>query len=187
MERFDSSDLKCFSQIWQTIEIARNAKKIAAIAALTATATIFLSSCRVPARSAEYSVCHASEAAYVQSEAVLTEDAPIYPWTDDELNTLAKLLAGECYADEYEDKKLVCEVVLNRVSDGRFGDSVVEVITSEHQFVGYWHQAREITENDYDVAEEALSAWYARGCTALSDNLFFTAGSGHTNQFRKDF
>ena len=30
-------------------------------------------------------------------------------------------LAGECYEDKEQDKRLVCEVILNRVSAGNFG------------------------------------------------------------------
>ena len=50
---------------------------------------------------------------------------------------MALTLAGECYDHKTQDKRRVCEVVLNRVSDGRFGSSIMEVLTAKSQFAGY--------------------------------------------------
>lgn len=108
-------------------------------------------------------------------------------WADEELEAMVFTLAGECYDDKEHDKRLVCEVILNRVSDGRFGDSVLEVVSAPNQFSGYWEQSREITENDYDVATEALEDWYESGCEALSDYLFFVAGDNRENVFRCEY
>lgn len=110
--------------------------------------------------------------------------APAEPkWTKEELNAIALTLAGECYEDKEHDKRLVCEVILNRVSDGRFGDSICEVLSAENQFAGYWCQSRPISENDYAVAEQALEDWYANDCEALSEYLFFCAGENRENSF----
>ena len=49
---------------------------------------------------------------------------------------MALTLAGECYDHKTQDKRRVCEVVLNRVSDGRFGSSIMEVLTAKNQFAG---------------------------------------------------
>lgn len=82
-------------------------------------------------------------------------------------------LAGECYEDKEQDKRLVCEVILNRVSAGNFGgDTVLEVVSAPNQFDGYWRQSRPVSENDYEIAEQVLSDWYAIGCQPLSDYLF---------------
>ena len=109
------------------------------------------------------------------------------PWTDEELDAIARTLAGECYEHKAQDKRRVCEVILNRVSDGRFGSSVVEVLTAKNQFNGYWVQSRSVSENDYEVAAQALKEWYDGGCKALSEYLFFCAGSNQENQFRSEF
>lgn len=111
----------------------------------------------------------------------------INPWTDEELDALALTLSGECYDHKTQDKRRVCEVVLNRVSDGRFGDSVIEVLSAENQFEGYWMQSRSVSENDYEVAEQALEDWYAGGCKALSEYLFFCAGDNLENEFRCEY
>lgn len=125
----------------------------------------------------------------------LSKPSPVYvteaatnPWTDEELDAIALTLAGECYDDEELDKRHVCEVILNRVSDGRFGgESVMEVLTAENQFAGYWTQLRPVSENDYEVAKQALEDWYAGGCKALSEYLFFCAGDNRENKFRCEY
>ncbi len=108
-------------------------------------------------------------------------------WTQEELDAVARTLAGECYDDKEHDKRLVCEVILNRVSDGGFGNTVIDVLTAKYQFAGYWSQSRPVSENDYAVAEQALKDWYANGCQPLSEYLFFAAGPNRENEFRKEF
>lgn len=114
-------------------------------------------------------------------------EAPAPQWSEDELEAMVLTLAGECYDDKEADKRLVCEVILNRVSDGRFGDTVVEVVSSPNQFNGYWSQSRPVSENDYEVAEQALTEWYENDCEALSEYLYFSAGDNRENSFRKEF
>jgi len=108
-------------------------------------------------------------------------------WTNEELTAMAFTLAGECYDHKALDKRRVCEVILNRVSDGRFGSSIMEVLTAKNQFNGYWTQNRPVTENDYEVARQALEDWYAGGCKALSEYLFFCAGDDLENKFRCEY
>ena len=108
-------------------------------------------------------------------------------WSDDDVFSIALTLAGECYDDEIEDKRLVCEVILNRVSDDSFnGDTVYEVLTDTEfgvQFKGYWQQFREINESDVIIAEETLRDWYANDCEPLSEYRYFHAGDDFTNVF----
>ena len=72
-------------------------------------------------------------------------------WSKEELQAIACTLAGECYDNQEQDKRLVCEVILNRVSDGRFGDSICGVLMEKNQFAGYWHQSRPVSENDLEI------------------------------------
>ena len=72
-------------------------------------------------------------------------------WTEQEVQAIALTLAGECYDDKEWDKRRVCEVILNRVS------------------------------------EQALADWYANGCKALSDYLYFCAGENRENVFRSKY
>ena len=108
-------------------------------------------------------------------------------WTKAELEAMALTLAGECYDDKEQDKRKVCEVILNRVSSDEFPDSILDVITAPNQFNGYWTQSRPVSENDYEVAEQALWNWYDNDCEPLSQWLFFTAGENRENEFRDEF
>lgn len=106
---------------------------------------------------------------------------------EDELEAIALTLAGECYDDRTADKRLVCEVILNRVSNGNFGKTVVEVVAAPNQFNGYRAQSRPVSPNDYAVAKQMLENWYKNDCKAFSGYLYFSAGSNRENSFRKEF
>lgn len=114
-----------------------------------------------------------------------SSDKPL--WTESDLQAITRTLTGECYDDKENDKRLVCEVILNRVSSGGFGDTILEVVTAENQFTGYWHPLREASENDLKVAEQALNDWYENDCKMLSEYLFFSAGNNRENEFRTEF
>jgi hypothetical protein len=86
-----------------------------------------------------------------------------------------------------EDKRRVAEVVVNRVSDGRFGESIIEVLTAPRQFNGYWKQVRSISESDFQIAKEVLQDWRTNDCEALSEYLFFCAGPNRENVFRAEY
>ena len=175
-------DCGCFAQIQQTIEITKIAKTVL----ILAMAPLLLTACGTDAGS--QTVLPKPEMATSQPEYPEVKEMPAQNvWADEKLEAMVLTLAGECYDDKEHDKRLVCEVILNRVSDGRFGDSVLEVVSAPNQFSGYWEQSREITENDYDVATEALEDWYESGCEALSDYLFFVAGDNRENVFRCEY
>lgn len=109
------------------------------------------------------------------------------PFTDEEVEAIAKTLAGECYDDKLNDKRLVVEVILNRVSDGRFGESVIEVVSAKGQFNGYWKQSRPVSDSDIEIAKETLREWYENDCKKLSEYLFFSAGPNRENVFRTQY
>ena len=108
-------------------------------------------------------------------------------WNRDELDAIARTLAGECYDDKELDKRRVCEVILNRVSNSKFANTILEVLRTPGAFNGYWRQSRPISKNDYAVAEKALQDWYDSGCKPLSEWLFFSKGRKRENVFRSDF
>jgi hypothetical protein len=109
------------------------------------------------------------------------------PFSADEVEVIAQTLAGECYDDKLTDKRRVAEVIVNRASDGRFGETVVEVVTARGQFYGYWKRNRPVSESDVQIAEETLHNWYANDCKALSEYLFFRAGPNRENAFRVEY
>ncbi len=171
-----------FAQIQQTIEIAKITKTLIVLA----TVPLLLTGCG--SDKGDNLVLPTPETSAYQSEMpVQTETPAPNQWTDEEIDAMVLTLAGECYDDKVQDKRLVCEVILNRVSDGRFGDSVLEVVSAPNQFAGYWEQSRPISDNDYDVASEALNDWYENDCEALSEYLFFVAGDNRENVFRSEY
>ena len=105
---------------------------------------------------------------------------------ESEIELVAKVLRGECYDDQLDDKREVVKVICNRVSDGHFGGSIEAVITAPKQFVGY-KPDNVPTENDYAIACEVLTQRYAGGCKPMSEYLFFSSGDGRRNVFRKDW
>lgn len=108
-------------------------------------------------------------------------------FSDEEFQAITRTLAGECYDDKLEDKKKVVEVILNRVSNEKFDNTVLEVVSAKGQFCGYWKQSRPISESDIQIAEETLERWYANDCETLSDYLFFHAGPDRENIFRVEY
>ena len=108
-------------------------------------------------------------------------------WSREELHAIAKTLAGECYDDKELDKRRVCEVILNRVSNSKFANTILEVLMTPGAFNGYWRQSRPISENDYAVAKQALQDWYDGGCKPLSEWLFFSVGTKRENVFRSKY
>lgn len=109
------------------------------------------------------------------------------PFSDEEVEAIVRTLAGECYDDKVADKRKVVEVIVNRVSDGRFGENVIDVVTAKGQFAGYWRQSRPVSESDIQIAEETLTDWYANDCKALSEYLFFSSGPNRENVFRSEY
>lgn len=130
--------------------------------------------------------CQASGLPY-RKEASRIVEVKRTQWSKDELNAIARTLAGECYDDKELDKRHVCEVILNRVSNSSFANTILEVLRTPRAFNGYWKQSRPVSENDYVVAEQALRDWYDSGCQPLSEWLFFSKGPKRENIFRSNF
>lgn len=115
------------------------------------------------------------------------EELPVLRYTTEDIEAMALTLAGECYDDKPHDKRLVCEVILNRVSHGGFGDTPFEVCSAPYQFSGYTNQSRPISENDYEIVYQTLEDWRDNDYQALSEWLFFSAGENRENIFREEY
>ncbi len=118
---------------------------------------------------------------------IIIEPLEEKPFLDEEVEAIARTLAGECYDDKMADKRKVAEVIVNRVSDGRFGESVIEVVSAKGQFNGYWKQSRPVSDSDIRIAKETLREWYENDCKKLSEYLFFSAGPNRENVFRTQY
>ena len=142
---------------------------------------------RIPSHNVDKVVVSAARPVNTPVATTLSEPTQaVALYTAEELEALSLTLAGECYDDEAQDKYNVAWTVCNRAADGRFGESIIEVITSKvHavQFVGYWNQSRSVTESDITVAADVLAAYYS-GDGSPHNYLYFTGGTGKTNTFR---
>ena len=106
--------------------------------------------------------------------------------TYDEAQMLMKIAMAEAESDGIQGKAMVMAVVLNRVEDDRFPDSIEEVIFQEHQFSpiadGRYEKAEpdvechlalaEIERGEYDTVdalyfENASQSWQASNCEYL--------------------
>ncbi len=117
-----------------TIEVAQLHKNLSKVAAVSVALLLALSSCKAMQTSyattapepTGYEVPFPTEDTLASGPVVSTEPTTEPdPWTEDDVYQLALTLAGECYDDKELDKRKVCEVVLNRVSDGRFGGDTI--------------------------------------------------------------
>lgn len=80
--------------------------------------------------------------------------------TDDEA-LLAQLVCGEARAEPYEGMVAVAAVILNRVADDRFPNSVAGVVYETHAFESIENGEiyRGVTEECTRAASEALNGW----------------------------
>lgn len=77
---------------------------------------------------------------------------------DDEIMLLSKLVAGEARGESYEGQVAVAAVVINRLRDSRFPDSLEGVIYQKNAFsvVRNGRVNAEPTSSTYKAAQEAL-------------------------------
>lgn len=65
-------------------------------------------------------------------------------FSEEEVNLICRVVETETYQCDFDSKVNVANVVFNRLEDGRFGDTITEVITTPKQFA-YWRKV--ITED----------------------------------------
>ena len=89
---------------------------------------------------------------------VMVEDMPIYDFTEEELDLMARLIQSEGGIESYETKLKIGSVVLNRVLDPNFPNTLSEVIYQKNQFSVTWLKidGKYMIENT--ASEEATKA-----------------------------
>ena len=100
-----------------------------------------------------------SDTKSIENEDVADEDTQaVMSLSDEQLNLLSKLVAAEARGESYEGQVAVAAVVLNRVKDSRFPDSIEGVIYQKNAFSvvrdGYINA--QPTEESYKAAKDAL-------------------------------
>lgn len=107
-----------------------------------------------------------------------------------EIYIMAQAMAGESYADDYEDQVHVGMTICNRVDSPRFPNSIQDVITQPWQIHGY--SPYNVPAQTYiDAATQVVNAWYAMKAGASFEwwdgsSLFWSA-SGRHNSFRSEY
>ena len=127
----------------------------------------------------------------------LAEDAmeiarliPAAPYTGHEVDMLAKMVWGEALGCAEEEQALCVWTAINRLEDGRFGDTIAEVLTATGQFTGYSHK-NPVVADIRAVVKECLTAWMRKEPAPLlppyapkAPYLYFDGRGGH-NWFRR--
>lgn len=81
----------------------------------------------------EYTV-HIIEDEPSGSEETPSESVEVFPYTDEEIELLAKLLMAEAGNQSDLGKRLVVDTVLNRVDHPNFPDTIYDVVYQKNQF-----------------------------------------------------
>lgn len=119
--------------------------------------------------------------------------APEYKalYTDDDVTALAQMLWGEARGCSRDNQVKCVWVVLNRVDNEHYPDSIIEVVSQSGQFYGY-SPYFPATDELKSVALDVLNRWSMEKQGAEvereldADYLWFT-GDGAQNRFRRAF
>ena len=91
-----------------------------------------------------------------------------------ELYILANCVEAEAGNQDDLGKRYVCDVILNRIDDPDFPDTITDVISQKYQFTSFWDGGMDRwkpTEDTIEICREELES---RQYTGL---IYFTAGN----------
>ncbi|MDR1572392.1 MAG: hypothetical protein LBS32_07695 [Clostridiales Family XIII bacterium] len=95
-----------------------------------------------------------------EAPAPAPEAAPEPPYTEQDVEMLARMVFGEARGLPPEEQALCAWTAINRLESGRFGATLEDVLAAPRQFVGY-SPNHPVTDGVRAVAEGALAAWAA--------------------------
>ena len=114
-------------------------------------------------------------------------------FTDEETNMVAKTVWGEARGCSDIQKEAVVWCVLNRVDDGRFPDSIADVITQPNEFFGY-SESNPVDEDIRQLARKVMIVWATEEMMpadgrerVLPREYVFFSGNGIENTFTTDW
>ena len=127
-----------------------------------------------------------------QSEAPEPSEAPVYYemyFTEDDVVAMAKMLWGEARGCTRDNQIKCAWVVVNRVDDERFPDTIQGVLSQPCQFHGY-DPNYPVTDELYSVAFDVLTRWSyeKQGIPVrreLANTYLWFTGNGRENIFRE--
>ena len=102
--------------------------------------------------------CTVSDAYYDNIKNVAEKNTRVVKITSEEYMLLSKLVAGEARGESYEGQVAVAAVVINRMEDPRFPQTIQDVIHQENAFSVVKNGSINIepTESAYKAVDEAL-------------------------------
>ena len=127
-----------------------------------------------------------------QSEAPEPSETPVYYemyFTEDDVAAMAKMLWGEARGCTRDNQIKCAWVVVNRVDDERFPDTIQGVLSQPHQFHGY-DPTYPVTDELYNIAFDVLTRWSyeKQGIHVrreLPNTYLWFTGNGAENIFRE--
>ena len=127
-----------------------------------------------------------------QSEAPEQAEAPVYYemyFTEDDVAAMAKMLWGEARGCTRDNQIKCAWIVVNRVDDERFPDTIQGVLEQPSQFHGY-DPTFPVTDELYNVAFDVLTRWSyeKQGIPVrreLPESFLWFTGNGVENIFRE--
>ena len=127
-----------------------------------------------------------------QPEAPEASETPVYYemyFTEDDVAAMAKMLWGEARGCTRDNQIKCVWVVVNRVDDERFPDTIQGVLSQPHQFHGY-SESFPVTDELYSVAFDVLTRWSyeKQGIPVrreLPESFLWFTGNGRENIFRE--
>ncbi len=129
-----------------------------------------------------------------QSEAPEPSEAPVYYemyFTEEDVAEVAKMLWGEARGCTRDNQIKCAWIVVNRVDDERFPDTIQGVLEQPSQFHGY-DPNYPVTDELYSVAFDVLTRWSyeKQGIPVrreLPKSFLWFTGNGRENIFREAY
>lgn len=123
---------------------------------------------------------------YVNSYNTISEDTPVYPYTDEELEFYARLIMAECGSDWIPDwvVETTASVVVNRVDNHQFPNTLMDVMYQSGQYGpvisgSIWNEKNDPTERIYSIVEDILWNGSKIDKDVLYQSEFSGLGSGN--------
>ena len=110
-------------------------------------------------------------------------------WTDNCVDVIARMVWGEGRGVSRNEQKLIVWTVINRLEDGRYGDTLVGIVRARGQFHGYSPRFP-VTAEIREMVVEVLEAWERGESAKVYPPFARTAGyryfhgDGRHNWFR---
>lgn len=114
------------------------------------------------------------ESNYEYTEEVELPETIFDVFSDEEIYLICRVVETECYQQDFDSKVNVANVVLNRYYDGRFGDTITEVVTSPKQFA---YGRKEIDDST------KIAVQYAYECEDTTQGSLYFHSNKKTDTF----